>query len=156
MFTKAHIVNNVIPQLELIGETDDIAQWNNILTQNDNNIAVAAPMSDETLTLAAGVSYDWSQTTSSSSTTSSSFSIDVSNEFEMIAGITVAGIGIETGMSIGFSMNAGSGSSITSENSKTIGYHLYDDDVGSDAFTGDYYDIQVKVDPVYGTPVFGQ
>ena len=154
MFTKAHIVNNVIPQLELIGEFDDIAQWNNILTQNDQNIASAAPMSDETLTLAAGVSYDWSQTTSSSSTTSSSFSIDVSSELEMIAGIEVAGVGIETGMSIGFSMNFGSGSSATSENSKTIGYHLYDDDVGSDAFTGDYYDIQVKVDPVYGTPVF--
>ena len=154
MFTKAHIVNNVIPQLELIGEFDDIAQWNNILTQNDQNIASAAPMSDETLTLAAGVSYDWSQTTSSSSTTSSSFSIDVSSELEMIAGIEVAGVGIETGMSIGFSMNFGSGSSATSTNSKTIGYHLYDDDVGSDAFTGDYYDIQVKVDPVYGTPVF--
>ena len=154
MFTKAHIVNNVIPQLQAIGEFDDVEQWQRILQTNDQNIAAATPISSETLTLASGVSYDWSQTTTSSSSHTWDMGLEIEYGMEWANGVEVEGVGVEVGTQLNFGMAIGGGASSSSSNSKTIGYHLYDDDLGSDPFTGDYYDIQVKTDPVYGTPVF--
>ena len=96
--------------------------------------------------------YDYSTTATASTSTSVSFELTTSD----FKGITITeaasvfGVGFsqEVGISQEVTIGIGQQSESSREESTTVGFHLEDDSLG------DYFDVRVLVDTVYGTPVF--
>ncbi len=157
MYTESQIRLSVIPNLIAIGDTTSAALWQSYLDMNEDNIenAVANPNHPANVSFNAGAGYTYEETCASTEAQTFFFTTTVSEEFGMEFGFTVNGMG-DTG---GFSFETGVtiGQSIATENemSTTTTFVLADDDETSSLnYLSDYFTVDIKMDPVYGTPVF--
>ena len=157
MYSEFNIRNNVIrylealadatiDSLELVNYLTSIDQWNTILSDNESQKASASFLRN--LSFDAGVEYEYTETSDSTSISSVSNEINTAGESTFFIGGDVGGIGLQGRIKVvfeavqGFSNDEQTGSEITT------GYVLSDDDPG-DAIT-----VDVLMDSVYNTPVF--
>ncbi len=157
IYTESQIRQNVIPNCYVIGDTASAVMWQSYLDMNLDNIdnAVANPNHPGNISFNAGAGYSYEETTSSTSSRTFSFETTVSNDFGMLIGGTVNGVGGTYGFSFETSITYGMSSTQTYETQNTISYTLADDDEVSDLnYLPDYFTVDIKKDPVYGTPVF--
>lgn len=156
-YAEDHIVNVIIPTQERLAAeaTTDSARvaaesqvkvWQQVIEQNKQNKQNAALIRNRSFSNGVGNSY--SETISKSSTNTISYEVMVANNFAAELGLYAAGIGASGGVAITMQQTTGNSTSSATTKDVTMGYYLQDDDVG------DYYSVNVRKDPVYGTPVF--
>ena len=95
-----------------------------------------------------GVVVEESQTGSLSKANTLTYNVSLDTSIAYKLGLYVAGIGADGGADVTISETTGYDASTTNTTSTTMGYHLEDGD------RGDYFSTDIKIDPVYGTPVF--
>ncbi|MCD4818343.1 MAG: hypothetical protein K8S23_06595 [Candidatus Cloacimonetes bacterium] len=157
VYTDNQIRNTVIPNLEALGDTASVALWNTYLINNENNKASAVPNPNhpQNLSFNAGAGYSYEEETNTTISQTIEFETTVSNEFGFEIGATVNGVGGEFGFTYRTQMTIGSSSNSEFSTETETHFTLADDDETSDLNElADYFTLDVKVDPVYGTPVF--
>jgi len=146
IYSEWQILTDVIPSLELLGDTTSINLWRIVMGLNHSTRNSAK--------FVENISFDalnvYSKTVSSSSTSSMSFTNDItwSASFNETLGFEVFGVGSK--VSLGIDVAGGNSTTVGSSttDSKTVSFTLADDDP-NDNFTLDILD-----DAVFGTPVF--
>jgi|GEM_PF-1695309 len=157
IYTANQITESVIPNLIAIGDTASANLWQSFLDENEENKAQAVANSNHPANFSfnAGVGYTYTEENTTSSTSVVEFDTTVSSEYGFEIGATVNGIGSEGGYTYRTRLTKGKSVATTEENTTTISYTLADDDITSALNQiGDYFSVDVKTDPVYGTPVF--
>lgn len=159
LYTEDHIRATLLPQLselrDLFLDTNpdsariydnQISVWQQVLENNQRNKRNADMV--ENRSFSAGAIYASSLT----SDTLSSGSIEVSAFLEesivLGAGYEVAGTGASGSVETKLRLETGGSVSGSFLKSTTTGFELSDDD------PGDFFSVNIKRDPVYGTPVF--
>lgn len=156
-YAEDHIKNVIIPQQQRLMQeaTDDstramaktqIDVWNQVIEDNNENKKNAAFQINRSFTY--GVRIDESQTNTISRVKTITYDVVVGNNIATELGLKYAGIGISGGALITMRETNGNDTVTTNDRAITMGYHLEDDD------PGDYYSVDIKKDPGYGTPVF--
>ena len=159
IYTEKHIRETLLPQLQTLkqlshGDTVQLIQsyinvWNQVLSKNRRNRDTLASF-DQNISFSAGAPYDNSITTSSDS----SMTIDYTTFVNLDAGVgiffgDVSGFeNTSIGVKMNFQWNMDENTSVDVNKSKTLGYHLEDDNAGN------FYSVDVKKDHIYGTPSF--
>ncbi|MCF7918325.1 MAG: T9SS type A sorting domain-containing protein [Candidatus Cloacimonetes bacterium] len=146
LYSEYHILNSLIPSLELIGDEESAARWQSFVDSNHDLKESASLI--ENRSFDAGATYEYTETEETSETVSYQFETFINEETAFAAGIEVNGVGVVGGFMIGTEITMGESSSETTTHSNTVGFVLADDDIG-DSFT-----LDVKWDGTYGTPVF--
>ncbi|KGE88648.1 MAG: LamG-like jellyroll fold domain-containing protein [Phaeodactylibacter xiamenensis] len=149
LYTENHIKNNVIPQLETLGDETSIAMWESIITYNEVLKAAAVlPVGAGSYLYGNGVTYEESSTIEGSAETTIGLEREVRVGASVGLGVTVAGVGAVAEVDIGITTGGRIEGSASSSTSSTVGYVLADDD----AF--DNMNVRVTRDLMYMTPVF--
>lgn len=160
MYTEDHISDVLIPQLSGIRDfyenndsdsaaiyDNQIAVWQQILEQNAANKRDATFL--ENRSFSAGANY----TSEIRSASESSLSLDVrlfmESSIVIGAGFEVLGSGASGEVETQMRFEMGTSATKTVLQEQTSGFELKDDD------PGDFFSVDIKKDPVYGTPVFG-
>ena len=151
-YSKPYIQSYLIPELKSLVGADsskqkDVDRWNEILAYSDSLAKVASFVENRSFDGSAG-SYTKSETSTTSSSHTFETEMEINTELALGLGIKVMGIGVQNTSTVGIGMTLGSSRSSSTSNSTTIEYTLDDDDKGDD------YTVDIKTDPVYGTPVF--
>jgi hypothetical protein len=160
IYSENHIRNTLIPNLETLrrlktGEGDlqradeienSIRVWRQSLALNIDLKEDADFV--ENKSFSAGPGNDWSLTTTRTQTRTIDFDMVIEQGIAAKLGVKVGGVGGEVGLRAAFRQTIGESKSTISDTTNTVGYHL------SDSSPGDFYSVDVKRDPVYGTPVF--
>lgn len=157
MYTEAQILNNVIPNLIAIGDSTSAAMWQSYVDMNSANIAAAQPNGNHpsNVSFNAGAGYLYEETSSSSDSHTFLFQQEVSESFGMEIGAVVNGIGGSGGFTFEAAVTTGHSETGVYATETSISYELADDDETSYLnFQPDYFTLDIKRDPVYGTPVF--
>ncbi|MCD4817847.1 MAG: right-handed parallel beta-helix repeat-containing protein [Candidatus Cloacimonetes bacterium] len=157
MYSDAQIRLTVIPNLYAIGDTTSAELWQSYLDKNEYNKANAEPNPNhvENLSFNAGAGYTFSEQTNSNSNISVDFFVSVSNEFGAEFGSKIDGFGYSGGYKFKASIKIGASASVDYSTTTTTSFTLADDDETSSLnFIADYFSVDIKKDPVYGTPVF--
>jgi Secretion system C-terminal sorting domain len=146
VYSEWQIETDVIPSLELIGDTLSAKNWRRIVDYNKRLKERAA--------FRENITFDGLSSYTQTLTTSESVSEEFSTEIAFTAGLATA-IGFEVldiGATVSLSFEIGGGyqhtDNFTNETSRSVSFTLADDDP-NDNFTVDVLD-----DPVFGTPVF--
>ncbi len=159
MYTEDHITNTLIPQLQGLSDfyeesnpdsaaiyNTQISVWKQVLENNIQNKRSATFV--ENRSFSAGATYASSVTGSASK----SFSIELAAFMETSilaeAGFEINGSGTTTSTEAVLKIELGQSKFGTVLEENTTGFELRDDD------PGDFFSINIKKDPVYGTPVF--
>ena len=157
IYTESQIRLNVIPNLITIGDTTSAGLWQSYLDMNNDNIANAVVNSNHpgNLSFNAGAGYTYEETSTFTESHNFTFETNTSTELGIQLGAIVNGIGWSGGYKFSTTITYGKSQTETYETSSTITYVLSDDDETSTLnFVPDYFTIDIKKDPVYGTPVF--
>jgi hypothetical protein len=157
MYTEAQILNNVIPNLYAIGDSTSAAMWQSYVDMNSDNIANAEENANHPTNVSfnAGAGYLYEETSASSSSHTFTFDTLVSETFGADIGLVVNGLGVEGGYSFESALTIGNSTTDTYTTETSISYELADDDETSYLnYQPDYFTVDIKKDPVYGTPVF--
>jgi hypothetical protein len=157
MYTDRQIRETVIPNLEALHDSVSVALWQGYLDINEDNKdnAVANPNHPSNLSFNSGAGYSFEEESTIESALEIEFESSFSSEFGMVIGGTFDGIGAEGGFS--YKTKVTMGRSMEAEESTTTktSFTLADDDETTALnFLADYFTLDVKKDPVYGTPVF--
>lgn len=160
IYTEKHIRETLIPQLQLLkslsnGDTIQLIQsyidvWNQVLQKNARNRDTTSTFV-QNVSFSAGAPYDNQTASSADSNASYNYSVFVNSDlglgvfFGDISGFANTSLGVKAN----FQWNVNKTNSTDINVTKTIGYHLEDDNVG------DFFSVDVKTDNVYGTPAFG-
>jgi hypothetical protein len=161
MYSQHHIKNNVIRYLTSLIENEDLMPdsvtlkgykdsrdlWQSFIDDNIDQKNKAEFLRN--LSFDAGVSYEYSESSDSTSTVKIEDYVDSNGKARLFAGTSVEGVGFKAELTLTTSKTEGTNldNSNTKSSIKT-GYVLGDNDTG-DAFT-----VDVKMDTVYKTPVF--
>lgn len=157
IYTENQILNTVIPNLLAINKPVDAARWQSFIDDNNQHISAATPNPNHhgNISFNAGAGYLFSETNSTEIEKTYLFNTTVDTSFATEIGAFVNGLGgtgevtFETGITIGKS------STSAAQTETTISYVLADDDETSNLNElADYYTVDIKKDPMYGTPVF--
>ncbi len=157
VYTENQIETTVIPNLYAIGDSSSADLWQSYLDNNDNNKsnAVANPNHPGNISFNAGAGYTYEEQNTSVESQTIDFTTTVSTEFGYHIGMVVDGVGTINGYEFSASLTVGVASSSNYQSSTTTSFTLADDDETSTLnFLPDYFTIDIKKDPVYGTPVF--
>lgn len=159
LYTEDHIQNTLLPQLSglrdyyLDNENDSaaiydnqIAVWKQVLENNAKNKKGAALV--ENRSFSAGATYASSVTSTSQSSVSLEVLAFMEKSVVVGAGYEVAGSGLSGSVETKLRLEVGTAASNTQLSATTTGFELKDDD------PGDFFSVNIKKDPVYGTPVF--
>ncbi len=146
IYSEYHILDVVIPNLELIGDMSSANRWRDIIALN--NAQKASAVFVENRSFDAGVVVEQSTTTDVESSISHEFVLSVNSAVSAEFGVTANGVGISAGIKLGLNISAGGSFGSSAATSRTVGYTLADDDIG------DNFTVNIKKDKVYGTPVF--
>ena len=151
-YSKSYIQSYLIPELKSLVVADsskqkDVDRWNEILAYSDSLAKVATFVENRSFDGSAG-SFTKSETATTSSSHTFETEMEINTELAIGLGIEVMGLGIGNTSTVGIGMSVGSSRSSSTSNSTTIEYTLDDDDSGDD------YTVNIKTDPVYGTPAF--
>jgi len=146
IYSQWQIETDVIPSLEMIGDTTSADTWRRIVQYNKDLKKRA--IFRENLTFDALTSYTQTFTTSNTSSQEFSSEFTWNASFNETIGFEIFGAGSKVSLSydVGGSSTTTSGSSF--ENTRAVSFALGDDDP-NDNFTVDVMD-----DPVFSTPVF--
>lgn len=130
-----------------------IKNWINNLQLNEKSILTAKPYESVGQTLTnlsfdAGSKFETSVSYENLTTNTSSYEFMISAGAALKAGIAVNGLGFKMSVNESYHHNGSSSSTDASGNSSTVGFVLEDNN------QGDYFSLDVKKDPVYGSPVF--
>jgi hypothetical protein len=123
-----------------------IKVWRQVLALNDSNITNATGSSE--IEFPAGTEKDYKQTVESSVVKSISVEHYIENDNGLLNVVNIGGSGFSGGKKFTTSKRFGSMGSTSNLQSQTIGYKLNDNDVG------DFFNLRIKTDPMYGTAVF--
>lgn len=157
LYTDMQIRNAVIPNCIAIGDTSSANLWQSYLDKNEYNKAHAIPNPNHpsNISFNAGAGYSYEEENSKEMTTTTEFETTVSHEFGANIGFIVDGTGFEGGYKFKTQITTGKAISSTNNATTTTSFTLADDDEASDlTFGADYFTVDIKKDPVYGTPVF--
>lgn len=158
IYTESHIRNTLLPQLRTLkslskGDTIQVLQgyidvWEQVLSKNEENKKKAQFVKN--ISFSAGAPYDYQETSVEDATTSYDYNIYLNIDAAIGAKIGDGSKFSQTefGVAAKFRWSTRTATNTSATNSKTIGYHLEDND------PGDYFSIDVMKDRTYGTPVF--
>lgn len=159
VYTDAAIRDNVIPTLQAFvnnpGNTPEqtanyqnqVRVWQQVLANNEINKNRAAFDKNISFFGSSGpIANSTSSSVSNSSTIEFNMEIDAGIAAEL--GFDIAGSGVSGGVNVHFKTEMGNSKTTTLSKSTTIGYTLDDNDAL------DNFSVNVRRDPVYGTPVF--
>lgn len=147
IYSESFIVESLIPSLFSIQDTISANAWMSYVQQNrdrKNNAPFVRNLSFD-----AGAQFEYSETTQTTTFTSIETFIGYDEEFTTRAGMRVQDVGVETGVAVSTRINIGASVSGEVSNSQTFGFVLADTD------QGDFFSVDIRTDPVYGSPVFG-
>lgn len=146
IYSEEFITGTVIPELNAIGDTDGADMWKQIIIMN--HILKKRAKFQENISFDAGsvLSRSSTETVTSNLTYETSVFIEpsIGNSF----GVEVNNNGFTAGKNTKMRVQMGQSSNSSLTRERTIGYELSDDDFG------DNFTVNIKNDPVYGTPVF--
>lgn len=157
VYTDNQIRNTVIPNLYAIGDSASAELWQTYLDNNENNKsnAVANPNHPGNVSFNAGAGYSYEEQNTSVTSQTIEFNTTVSTDFGYHIGTVVDGVGTVNGYEFGVSLSVGLATSSSYQSTTTTSFTLADDDETSTLnFLPDYFTVDIKKDPVYGTPVF--
>lgn len=159
VYTAAAIRDNVIPTLKAFvtnpgnspeqtaSYQNQVRVWEQVLANNEINKNRAAFDKNISFFGSSGpIANSTSSTVSNSSTIEFNMEIDAGLATEL--GLEVAGSGVSGGVNVHFKTEMGNSKTTTLSKATTIGYTLDDNDAL------DNFSVNVRRDPVYGTPVF--
>ncbi len=159
IYTENHIRNVLIPQLEQLRDIYEIAGsdsakiyanqidvWTQTLELNRDLKEKAVKL--ENRSFSAGAKYEYSNEISVSSQSRVEFNLEIDRSVAIEAGAEIGGSGVSGGVEIRMGMGMGLAQAIDITQTNTTGYVFDDDDVG------DFFSVDIKKDPAYGTPVF--
>ena len=159
MYTEEHIRQTLIPQLTGIRDyyqevnpdsaviyNNQLGVWKQVLDNNQANKKAAAFV--ENRSFSAGATYASSVTSTSQSSVSLEISAFMEESVVLGAGYEVGGSGASGSVETKLRVEVGSSVSGAFLSSTTTGFELKDDD------PGDFFSVNIKKDPIYGTPVF--
>jgi len=157
LYTASQIENTVIPNNLAIGDTTSANLWQSYLDQNQSNKenAIENPNHTANVSFNAGAGYTYEEENTLEESNTIEFETTVSHEFGVEIGFIVDGTGAQGGYKFRTQMVMGNSETDTNTQTTTTSFTLADDDEASDlTFNADYFSLDVKKDPVYGTPVF--
>ena len=155
LYTQAHIRDAIIPQLDDLARLNEDQRnyflssreiWQRHLDLNRQQKLDANPVRNRSFS--AGADYDFSHTVDTTST--NAWDVKVYTDSETALGLSFNESGNEGSVkffaNLAFAYTRSESEDVTE--SRTVGYTLSDDDAG------DYFTVDVREDPNYGTPVF--
>jgi hypothetical protein len=156
-YTEDHIVNVIIPQQQELADaaTDkdkkaealaQVSLWQQEIKNNNLNKKNAKFEINRSFSNGPGVGYTLTTTKTTSKTVT--YDVIIANELAVELGLKVAGVGASGGSIVSFRQTTTDDTTQTNGSTITMGYHL------EDATPGDYFSVDIKTDPIYGTPVF--
>lgn len=157
VYTENQILNTVVPNLILIGDTTSAALWTGIVAANAANREDPVPNENHPFNISfnAGAGYSYEEATTTDSTTSVTWEAYLGGGVGYVAGRTLNGFGYEAGITVNVRAEWGGSTDVLHSNTTAIRYELADDDETSPLNElADYFTVDVEKDPVYGTPVF--
>jgi len=164
-YTRGHVEGTMIPTLRQLEETSNenridydaaIRMWNHILYQSDSLASASEPVTndnyedislDENVSFNGGADYEYQHSESYTSTVSSSGFISIARSLDVV-------LGPEEPVTSQFLFSQELKNTVTFGSSREEGSSTLWGFVLSDGDGGDNYTVDVKKDPVYGTPVF--
>lgn len=159
MYTEQHLEEVLIPQLtdirgfyEQSGSDsakiydNQIAVWKQVLDQNKENKSRASML--ENRSFSAGATYASSLTSATEGILSLDVQLFMESSIVVGAGFEVAGSGVEGSIATNVRLEVGKSVTQSQLAERTTGFELKDDD------PGDFFSVDIKKDPIYGTPVF--
>ncbi len=146
LYSERIIREIVIPNLLTIQDTASAQRWQAIIDHNTTLKSQA--IFEKNLSFDNTVTYQETSTSELSRTVAHEWQLEFSNAFTEEFGLTINGIGLSAGITMGLSASQSASTGNTATQSRTVSYVLADDD-GLDNFT-----LHVKKDLAYGTPVF--
>ncbi len=160
LYTEKHIRDHLIPeQLEIAdgfhkaNDDADAMIWESSaanlqswIARNDSLRKVAKLV--ENKSFSAGATEEYSKTTTTTKSYKTTVTVFTNDDVAAGYNFDIVGTGPDAKWGGRLKLEATVGTGSSTENSKTVGYVLSDDDIG------DYFNVDVKDDPVYGTPVF--
>ncbi len=161
-YTESFLRENLIPRLEMLRDLpatprdsvvyfdNQIKVWKQTLDFNTNNkaaVANAPALLNRSFDGSAGP-VEETQTFSTSKVETVEFNLVLNDEVAIEAGLEIAGSGLSGGAIVTMRKEDGGGEGTRTASSSTTGYVLDDDDAN------DFFSVDIKADPVYGTPLF--
>ncbi len=156
-YTADFIKNTSIPNLQYLADitTDATARrgylnqmkvWQQVLDNNEANKKAAEFVRNKSF---GGFLGDITESVTKSVRQSNTieYSVDLDAEAAFAAGFEIAGNGLRGGVTVNFKTEIGGSETSTTTRETTTGYTLRDT-------SGDLLSVDVKTDPIYGTPVF--
>ena len=145
-YSEDFINGSVIPELEGLGKQDDADTWKEIVIMN--HILRKSATLEENISFDGGASVERSFTETVTSNLTYETTLFIEPEIGNAFGFETNGNGFQAGKNTKMRIQLGKGNASTLQRERTIGYVLADNDFG------DNYTVNVKADPIYGTPVF--
>lgn len=154
------VTETVLAQLhrEMLENQSNIEAWNKALAKNDEARKKAVPRQlpngmpgvvGGNISFSAGAPYDNSLTIDTVSNSSFDFSIYLNTEAKIGLGVHAGDFNsVEAGALMNVRFNTGKLTSNDTVTTKTVSYHLEDNDLG------DFFSVNLAEDRTYGTPVF--
>ncbi|MEL6923942.1 MAG: Ig-like domain-containing protein, partial [Bacteroidota bacterium] len=146
LYSEHHILNDLIPDLQILNDTQSVRLWQEVIQKNTE--AKAKAVFDKNLSFNGGTIYDYKSLTEVSKTERQDFSVMVSESFARESGIYVAGLGFGGEFRVDMQHEYGESKETTKRHTTEVGYHLEDSD------TRDVFTLDILNDGIYGTPVF--
>ncbi len=157
IYKASDIRDDVIPRAQWLSEhtsdpdsiqiyLDSKALWEHMLVLNDSLKAVSPLVINRSFY--GCTSYNNDQSTTLTEASMFEFYLFINAELAASAGIEILGSGGELGVKVKGGLKIGKSTRQEIQTTNTIAYHLEDDDCG------DSFSVDIRKDPVYGTPVF--
>lgn len=159
MYTEEHVRQTLLPQLAGIRDfyeqdgsdsakiyANQIDVWKQVLDQNQENKIKASFL--ENRSFSAGATYASSVTSATEGILSVDVNLFMESSIVIGAGFEVAGSGVQGSVETNMRFELGTSLTGSQLEERTTGFELNDDD------PGDFFSVDIKKDPVYGTPVF--
>lgn len=156
-YAEDHILNVIIPQQQrLLAQATtfsdssrfkrQISVWQQVIEQNNENKRLATAIKNRSFS--SGAAIEESETISKSGSNTITYDVEVDNQIAFELGLRLAGRGATGGAVVTLQETWGNSTTNARGSETTMGYRLQDDD------PGDFYSVDIKRDPIYGTPVF--
>ncbi|HYK44933.1 MAG TPA: T9SS type A sorting domain-containing protein [Parafilimonas sp.] len=163
LYTQGYIKGQEIPRLQFAAAAtknpdsaayfnNQIGVWQQLVDNNERNIREGSVL--QNISFSNGTTQTFSNTLENSTRNTYDFDLSLDKDFAISTGFDIAGIGLDGGFNVGFKMTTGGSVTTETSTSTTTSYTLADNNAGGPTYEGDYLSVNVKKDPVYGTPMF--
>ncbi len=157
-YTEAFIRDQVIPNLRNLRDLSvnplekgdyerQVSVWEQILANNEHNRSVAPFIINKSFNGGVGEITEYTTQAQSQKNTVETY-VEVAEEVAVEAGFDTGGLGFSAGVKLKFKVETGESVTVGETQAVTTGYTL------RDSSPNDRFTVDIKTDPVYGTPVF--